>query len=256
MLFNLTGTPAEQDAATGRGVLVVKNGVPQAFIACPDPSKDFSMSMVHIDPAHADEIERTTDIFSGSLDGALFSSSSQLYPQASVLRSRIFISAMKNSGFTIRALADETGVSPNIIQGLRNGTRDPQATTLRRLADALETTMDDLWPSQKDENDMKNQITKKSINAALSRLSHFSGYAIQEGGYAPKFGFLDLVIARVLDDGTICIRDYAVGEGKEEEDYHRTGRCVEITDIIQNWIDGRIDRAAVIDEIQKLFNEN
>lgn len=88
MVFDIAGTPAEQDTGSGRGVLVVKNGVPQAFISCPDQSKDFSLSMIRIDPAHADEIERTTDIFSGFLDGMLFSVSSQIYPQESVLRER------------------------------------------------------------------------------------------------------------------------------------------------------------------------
>lgn len=55
--------------------------------------------------------------------------------------------AMQDKGMTVRGLADAAGVSPNIISGLRTGSRKPQAETLRRIADALGTTMDELWPS-------------------------------------------------------------------------------------------------------------
>ena len=100
------------------------------------------------------------------------------------------------------------------------------------------------------------KITKKAINAALPTLSHFRGYAVQEGGYAPKYGTLDLVIARVLDDGTVRIRDYAVSEAKEADDYQRSGNCVEITEIIQSWIDNAsMSRARAVEQIQQLFAE-
>jgi transcriptional regulator with XRE-family HTH domain len=60
---------------------------------------------------------------------------------------QLFVDAMSAAGMTVRALSAESGVSTAIIAGMRNGTRDPQASTLRRLADALGTTMDALWPS-------------------------------------------------------------------------------------------------------------
>ena len=60
---------------------------------------------------------------------------------------RLLVQAMDEKGITVRGLADASGVSANIIAGLRTGSREPQAKTLRRLADALGTTMDALWPS-------------------------------------------------------------------------------------------------------------
>ena len=104
---------------------------------------------------------------------------------------------------------------------------------------------------------MSSMITKKSINAALHTVTYFrSSYGVQEGGYAPKRGTLDLVIARALDDGTVIIRDYATSEAKEAEDFHRSGRCVEITEIVQDWIDNAdMSRARVVDQIQKMFAE-
>ena len=50
------------------------------------------------------------------------------------------------AGMTVRGLAAAIGVNKNTICMIENGQRIPKATTLRRIADVLGKTMDELWP--------------------------------------------------------------------------------------------------------------
>lgn len=78
-VFLLEDTPAAQDAEGGSGVLVLKHGMPQLFVASPDGSP-FEMSMINADPANIEEIERTTEVYSGRLVGLVFLADRRLFP--------------------------------------------------------------------------------------------------------------------------------------------------------------------------------
>ena len=56
--------------------------------------------------------------------------------------------ARQAAGLTVRGLAAKVGVSPTTITEVEAGRKTPRADTLRRIADACGTTMDQLWPSE------------------------------------------------------------------------------------------------------------
>lgn len=68
-------------------------------------------------------------------------------------------------GYTTRSLAQRLGMSPNTISEIERGVTVPNADTLRRLADALNTTMDALWPSEKErKHHVLNDITSSAAS--------------------------------------------------------------------------------------------
>lgn len=58
-------------------------------------------------------------------------------------------SMREKSGLTVRELAARVGVQPMTISNAENGRIIPRADTLRKIADELDVTMDELWPSEK-----------------------------------------------------------------------------------------------------------
>ena len=103
------------------------------------------------------------------------------------------------------------------------------------------------------------KITKKAINAELPSLAYYKSCYASVDMLAPKSGFLKLVIIRVRDNWDIIIRDYAVGQGQEQEDFKRTrtGSYSDITDIIREWIISPcMDRRQVVSAIQSKFIED
>lgn len=54
--------------------------------------------------------------------------------------------AREAAGFTVRGLAEAADISKNTLHMLETGQAIPRADTLRRLADILGKTMDELWP--------------------------------------------------------------------------------------------------------------
>lgn len=54
---------------------------------------------------------------------------------------------MEQRGETVRGLAEKASTGTTVITTWRNGTRFPTAQTLRKVADALGVTMDELFPA-------------------------------------------------------------------------------------------------------------
>ena len=51
------------------------------------------------------------------------------------------------AGLTVRGLAEKIGVAPSTITAIEAGRKIPRADTLRKIADACNVTLDQLWPS-------------------------------------------------------------------------------------------------------------
>jgi transcriptional regulator with XRE-family HTH domain len=58
--------------------------------------------------------------------------------------------AIVSSGMTIRELSEASGVSDTQISRLSGGHNKPNLLTQRALAEALNTTVDALWPELED----------------------------------------------------------------------------------------------------------
>lgn len=52
------------------------------------------------------------------------------------------------AGLTVRGIAEAVGVAPSTITAIEGGKKVPRADTLRKIADAVGATMDELWPSK------------------------------------------------------------------------------------------------------------
>lgn len=50
------------------------------------------------------------------------------------------------AGLSVRALADAIGCSPTTVQNIELGYKVPRADTLRKIADVLGCSLDQLWP--------------------------------------------------------------------------------------------------------------
>ena len=58
----------------------------------------------------------------------------------------------ENKGYSVRALAKLSGVAPATISRIECGLVDPKASIIRKLATALEISLDDLMPEDIEED--------------------------------------------------------------------------------------------------------
>ena len=85
-----------------------------------------------------------------------------------------------------------------------------------------------------------------AVNEALPSVAYLRDcYCVQEGGYAPKMGKLERVVARAAEDGSVRVDFYTFGQAKEKKDYFLEGNCAYVTDIVQDWIDGKTTKEEV-----------
>lgn len=78
----------------------------------------------------------------------------------------------KKQGLTQEELAEKTGISARTIQRIENGEVDPRTYTLNKLAEALETSVDELV------EESKNTESQESNNRKWLGLFHLSGIFI------------------------------------------------------------------------------
>ena len=51
-------------------------------------------------------------------------------------------------GLSLRRLAERSGVTPSDLSRIERGLTDPRLSVARRIAEALQSTVDELWPAE------------------------------------------------------------------------------------------------------------
>ena len=98
------------------------------------------------------------------------------------------------------------------------------------------------------------KITKRAINSALPSLTWFRHWYRPAGSSGIFHDFVKTlanVIVRVDDNGVVEINVYGVGEAYLPRDYNMEGKCINVVDLIERWLDRRCEdtRRDIIDEI-------
>lgn len=82
-VFQLKNTPAAKDyEGCGHAVLVVRDGLPQLLIYCPDPEVKFSSSVIKVpeNDAEREQVMKTTQVYTGLVSCYEFTVDEKIFP--------------------------------------------------------------------------------------------------------------------------------------------------------------------------------